>query len=142
MTAGDDGTGADLGRPSGAGSRRCEATDRVVSAAFSPDGKLVVTAGGDGTARIWDAERAPPLYLRATRTWVFSAAFSPTATVVTVGDDGTARIWDAASGAQLQTLGRRGADVVRAPPSAPTASGRGRPRQRRTARIWDAATGA
>jgi len=29
-------------------------TDRVQSAAFSPDGKRVVTASSDNTARLWD----------------------------------------------------------------------------------------
>ena len=30
-------------------------TDGVWSAAFSPDGKRIVTASKDGTARLWDA---------------------------------------------------------------------------------------
>jgi energy-coupling factor transporter ATP-binding protein EcfA2 len=31
-------------------------TDMVNSAAYSPDGRWIVTAGDDGTARVWDAE--------------------------------------------------------------------------------------
>ena len=33
----------------------------VMSAAFSPDGRRIVTASGDQTARIWDAATATPL---------------------------------------------------------------------------------
>jgi WD40 repeat protein len=32
-------------------------TDTVRRAAFSPDGKRVVTASSDNTARLWDADR-------------------------------------------------------------------------------------
>ena len=31
------------------------------SAAFSPDGKRIVTASSDNTARVWDAESGKPL---------------------------------------------------------------------------------
>ena len=34
--------------------------DTVVSAAFSPDGKRVVTASWDNTARVWDVSAIPP----------------------------------------------------------------------------------
>jgi WD40 repeat protein len=35
-------------------------THGIVSAAFSPDGKKVITGSQDHTARIWDWERCPP----------------------------------------------------------------------------------
>ena len=72
----------------------------VSSAAFSPDGKWVVTASGDQTARVWEAasgkEVGQPLRHEDV---VTSAAFSPDGKwVVTASWDKTARVWEAASG--------------------------------------------
>ena len=53
-------------------------TGLVNSAAFSPDGKRIVTASWDKTARVWDADDgrgADPLI--GHKAWVHSAAFSP-----------------------------------------------------------------
>ena len=33
----------------------------MTSAAFSPDGKRIVTASGDKTARVWDAATGKPI---------------------------------------------------------------------------------
>jgi WD40 repeat protein len=54
-------------------------TSDVNSAAFSPDGKHIVTASDDETARLWDAESGKPIGepLRGHEGWVLSAAFSP-----------------------------------------------------------------
>ena len=73
----------------------------VNSAAFSPDGKRIVTASADGTARLWDAETGKPVGepLTGHTGGVLSAAFSPDGKrIVTASADGTARLWDAETG--------------------------------------------
>ena len=67
---------------------------------FSPDGKLVVTASADHTARVWDAVTGMQrTVLRGHDGPVLSAGFSPDGThVLTASGDNTARVWDAASG--------------------------------------------
>ena len=78
----------------------------VISAKFSGDGKRVVTASGDRTARIWDAESGKEIaVLKGHDNFVRSAAFSGDGKrVVTASDDRTARIWDAESGKEIAAL--------------------------------------
>ncbi len=88
----------------------------VYVAAFSPDGKLIVTASIDKTARVWDAVTGQ---LQATLAGhsspVNDAAFSPDGRlVVTASDDGTARVWEAMSGHLLATLNGPGVEVRKA----------------------------
>jgi WD40 repeat protein len=114
----------------------------VNSAAFSPDGKRIVTASDDNTARLWDAGNG---HLLATLTGhagaVNSAVFSPDGgRIVTASADGTARLWDAGNGHPLATLsGHAGAvnSAVFSPDGKwiVTASADG------TARVWDAGDG-
>jgi WD40 repeat protein len=60
------------------------------------DGKRVVTASRDETARLWDAETGRQVaLLRGHEGGVLSAAFSPDGKrVVTASHDETARLWD------------------------------------------------
>ena len=75
-------------------------TGGVKSAAFSPDGKRIVTASSDKTARLWDAETGKPIgELDGHEGWVWRAAFSPDGKrIVTASGDKTARLWDADTG--------------------------------------------
>ena len=62
----------------------------VLSAAFSPDGKRIVTASSDKTARVWDAATGQPIGepLKGHDNAVSSAAFSPDGTrIVTASWD-------------------------------------------------------
>jgi hypothetical protein len=73
----------------------------VFRVAFSADGKRIVTASDDKTARIWDAASGKAMGepLKGHKRAVQSAAFSPDGQrIVTASQDETAQIWDAATG--------------------------------------------
>ena len=117
-------------------------TDTVISASFSPDGKRVVTASGDKTARVWDADTGKPVGEPMTHgEAVHSASFSPDGKrVVTASWDKTARVWDADTGKPVGEPMTHGDRVYSASFSPDgkrvvTASGD------KTARVWDADTG-
>ena len=67
----------------------------VSSAQFAPDGKWVVTASDDKTARLWDTASGKELHvLRGHEGGVRSAQFAPDGKwVVTASGDETARLW-------------------------------------------------
>ena len=75
----------------------------VTLAGFSPDGRRVVTASDDHTARVWDAETGKPVGRPLQHEdSVLSAVFSPDGRrVVTASEDGTARVWEAETGKQI-----------------------------------------
>ncbi|MBW4479981.1 MAG: CHAT domain-containing protein [Tolypothrix brevis GSE-NOS-MK-07-07A] len=76
----------------------------VNSANFSPNGKFIVTAGVDKTARIWDFSGQQLQVLRGHEGSVRSANFSPNGQlIVTASFDRTARVWDN-SGKELVSL--------------------------------------
>jgi WD40 repeat protein len=82
-------------------------TGDVNSIAFSPDGKFVVTASSDATARIWNAANGESIgELSGHRKSVNTAMFSPDGKfIVTASDDGTVRKWDAGSLRVVKLIG-------------------------------------
>ena len=117
-------------------------TDRVRSVRFSPDGRNVVTASYDHTARIWDAETGREIMRLIGHTdGVLSAAYSPDGSyIVTASVDKSARIWDAASGRELLRLTGH-ADRVNSAAFSPDGRRIATASYDHTARTWDAASG-
>jgi WD40 repeat protein len=117
--------------------------DGVTDVAFSPDGRWVLTASADNTARVWDSRTGEPRFDAPLRHdyFVRRAAFSPDGErIVTASEDQTARVWDAATGQLLATQkGHIGA--VRDARFSPDGRRVVTAGDDRTARVWDAATG-
>jgi WD40 repeat protein/serine/threonine protein kinase len=78
--------------------------EAITHVEFSPDGTRILSAGRDGTARVWDAATGntlfdtPPAHVGP----INHAAFSPDGRqIVTGGQDKTARVWNAFTGEAL-----------------------------------------
>lgn len=68
---------------------------RLNSVNFSADGQRLVTAGFDGTARVFNLDGRELLKLKVLeKGWVTGAAFSRDNLIATVSDDGVLRLWD------------------------------------------------
>ena len=115
----------------------------VAAAHFSPDGKRLVTASWDHSARVWNVESGRTLLkLEGGHTgYVNSAIFSPQGDfVLTASDDRTAVLWNAETGQLVRNFTGHTKRVRFATFSADgslvlTAS------EDKTARIWNANTG-
>jgi WD40 repeat protein/energy-coupling factor transporter ATP-binding protein EcfA2 len=114
----------------------------VRTAAFSPDGRRVVTASDDYSAQVWDAATGYPVTRRLEHHGTVNAAvFSPDGTrVITASDDSTARVWDASTGEPV-TPPLPHKDAVHAAAFSPDGTRVVTASDDNTARVWDAATG-
>jgi WD40 repeat protein/serine/threonine protein kinase len=122
----------------------------VGTAAFSPDGKRVVTGTWEKPwAVVWDAETGRELFRLDHGVAVRGVAFSPDGKLVATaaGDldlPGTAKVWDAASGLLLYTLAGHTGWVLSAafsPDGTRILTAGGDPLHPGEAKVWDAATG-
>ena len=87
----------------------------VLFAAFSPDGKFVVTGCADHMARVWDIAQPnrPRFELSGHTAGVTAAAVSPNGTrLVTGSQDGTVKLWDLATGNEVLSLKRHTAEIT------------------------------
>ncbi|HLO28690.1 MAG TPA: TIR domain-containing protein [Anaerolineales bacterium] len=74
----------------------------VLSVAFSPDGKYVVTGSGDQTARVWEAVTRKEIARVTHEDVVSNVAMSPDGKfVASVSVDGVLRVWEAFTGREI-----------------------------------------
>jgi len=88
--------------------------DYVQEAIFSPDGKLVATAGDDHVARLWDAHTGQPFTPPLPHAnEVYCLAFSADGRMLaTGGAEPAARVWDVATGRPLTPWLRHGGEIL------------------------------
>lgn len=112
---------------------------RVTSVAFSPDGRYVVSASADYTARVWETASGREIARMTHEGVVTSVAISPDGKYTISGStDKTARIWETANSREIARMVNE--DIVNSvafsPEGGDVAAG-----SEIYAHVWDATTG-
>lgn len=115
----------------------------VLSVAFSPDGRHVLSGGADNALKLWEVGAGALVRtFEGHQNHVVSVAFSPDGSRVLSGSrDKTIKLWDAATGVLVHTFDGH-ADSVSSVTFSPDGSRVLSGSSDKTLKLWDAATGA
>jgi WD40 repeat protein len=114
----------------------------VVSVAFSPDGKQILTGSADTTAILWDPSTGSQIRtFKGHKGTITSAAFSPDGKQILTGSaDRTAILWNTDSDEPMHTLQGHSREIM-AVAYSPDGTTLATASADRTAALWEAATG-
>jgi WD domain, G-beta repeat len=89
-------------------------TQAVKTLAFSPDGKLLATAGDDGLIMLWDLASRKLVRTLSAHRWTISALsfLNSSNTLVSASWDGNIKFWQVDSGQEIDCLSVHSAEVL------------------------------
>ena len=115
----------------------------VISVAFSPDSKRIVTGSEDGRTRVWDTATGQLLLTLSPKgIESYIAVFTPDGKrIATANSDNSARLWDAVSGEQLLSFTGRTSARIESLAISPDGKLLATGDNTYKAKVWDATNG-